>query len=60
MRSIFRARRCDTGLRVISRLRCETIRARLEQDHTFYPGWLGQVMMLIELGELKEADGLGG
>jgi tetratricopeptide (TPR) repeat protein len=28
----------------------------LEQDHTFYPGWLGQVMMLIELGELKEAD----
>ena len=28
----------------------------LEQDHTFYPGWLGQVMMLIELNELKEAD----
>jgi tetratricopeptide (TPR) repeat protein len=28
----------------------------LEQDHTFYPGWLGQVMMLIELGELREAD----
>jgi tetratricopeptide (TPR) repeat protein len=28
----------------------------LEQDHTFYPGWLGQVMMLIELEELKEAD----
>jgi tetratricopeptide (TPR) repeat protein len=28
----------------------------LEQDHTFYPGWLGQVMMLIELGELKEAE----
>ncbi len=28
----------------------------LEQNHTYYPGWLGQVLMLIELGELKEAD----
>jgi len=27
----------------------------LEQNSTFYPGWLGQVMMLIELGEYKEA-----
>jgi tetratricopeptide (TPR) repeat protein len=28
----------------------------LEQNHTFYPGWLGQILMLIELNELKEAD----
>jgi tetratricopeptide (TPR) repeat protein len=27
----------------------------LEQNSAFYPGWLGQVMMLIELGEYKEA-----
>ncbi len=27
----------------------------LEQNSTFYPGWLGQVLMLIELGEYKEA-----
>ena len=27
----------------------------LEQNSTFYPGWLGQVMMLIELCEYKEA-----
>jgi tetratricopeptide (TPR) repeat protein len=27
----------------------------LEQNSTFYPGWLGQVMMLIELGEYREA-----
>jgi tetratricopeptide (TPR) repeat protein len=27
----------------------------LEQNSTFYPGWLGQVTMLIELGEYKEA-----
>jgi tetratricopeptide (TPR) repeat protein len=27
----------------------------LEQNSSFYPGWLGQVMMLIELGEYKEA-----
>jgi tetratricopeptide (TPR) repeat protein len=28
----------------------------LEQNSSFYPGWLGQVMMLIELGEYKEAS----
>jgi tetratricopeptide (TPR) repeat protein len=27
----------------------------LEQNSTFYPGWLGQVLMLIELGEYNEA-----
>jgi tetratricopeptide (TPR) repeat protein len=27
----------------------------LEQNSAFYPGWLGQVQMLIELGEYKEA-----
>jgi tetratricopeptide (TPR) repeat protein len=27
----------------------------LEQNSVFYPGWLGQVLMLIELGEYKEA-----
>jgi tetratricopeptide (TPR) repeat protein len=27
----------------------------LEQNSAFYPGWLGQVLMLIELGEYKEA-----
>jgi len=27
----------------------------LEQNSAFYPGWLGQVMMLIELGEYHEA-----
>ncbi len=27
----------------------------LEQDSAFYPGWLGQVLMLIELAEYKEA-----
>jgi tetratricopeptide (TPR) repeat protein len=27
----------------------------LEQNSAFYPGWLGQVLMLIELGECKEA-----
>ena len=27
----------------------------LEQNSGFYPGWLGQVLMLIELGEYKEA-----
>jgi tetratricopeptide (TPR) repeat protein len=27
----------------------------LEQNSAFYPAWLGQVMMLIELGEYKEA-----
>ncbi len=27
----------------------------LEQNSSFYPGWLGQVLMLIELGEYKEA-----
>lgn len=27
----------------------------LEQNSTFYPGWLGQVLMLVELGEYKEA-----
>ncbi|MBN2020702.1 MAG: tetratricopeptide repeat protein [Sedimentisphaerales bacterium] len=27
----------------------------LEQNSVFYPGWLGQVQMLIELGEYKEA-----
>ncbi len=28
----------------------------LEQNSSFYPGWLGQVLMLIELGEYREAD----
>jgi tetratricopeptide (TPR) repeat protein len=28
----------------------------LEQDGSFYPGWIGQVMMLIELEEYKEAS----
>ena len=28
----------------------------LEQNSAFYPGWLGQVLMLIELGEYKEAS----
>jgi tetratricopeptide (TPR) repeat protein len=28
----------------------------LEQNAAFYPGWLGQVLMLIELGEYREAD----
>jgi tetratricopeptide (TPR) repeat protein len=28
----------------------------LEQNSSFYPGWLGQVLMLIELGEYKEAN----
>lgn len=28
----------------------------LEQNSSFYPGWFGQVMMLIELGEYKEAS----
>ena len=27
----------------------------LEQNSSFYPGWLGQVLMLIELGEYREA-----
>jgi tetratricopeptide (TPR) repeat protein len=27
----------------------------LEQNSAFFPGWLGQVLMLIELGEYKEA-----
>ena len=27
----------------------------LEQNSTYYPGWLGQVLMLIELGEYREA-----
>ncbi len=27
----------------------------LEQSSTFYPGWFGQILMLIELGEYKEA-----
>ena len=27
----------------------------LEKSSVFYPGWLGQVLMLIELGEYKEA-----
>ena len=27
----------------------------LEKNSVFYPGWLGQVLMLIELGEYKEA-----
>jgi tetratricopeptide (TPR) repeat protein len=27
----------------------------LEKNSAFYPGWLGQVLMLIELGEYKEA-----
>jgi tetratricopeptide (TPR) repeat protein len=28
----------------------------LEANNSFYPGWLGQVMMLIELSEYKEAS----
>ena len=28
----------------------------LEQNSSFYPGWIGQVMMLIELEEYKEAS----
>ncbi len=27
----------------------------LEQNSSFYPGWVGQVLMLIELGEYREA-----
>jgi tetratricopeptide (TPR) repeat protein len=27
----------------------------LEKNSTYYPGWLGQVLMLVELGEYKEA-----
>jgi tetratricopeptide (TPR) repeat protein len=27
----------------------------LEQNSSFYPGWFGQVMMLVELGEYREA-----
>jgi tetratricopeptide (TPR) repeat protein len=28
----------------------------LEKNNTFYPAWLGQVLMLIELGEYREAE----
>lgn len=37
----------ETALRFYSRA--------LEDDHTCFPGWFGQVRMLLELGEYKEA-----